>query len=140
MCYGCSYPAIRIGFELNIYTFPEPQFEEPVEVFLATEDNVLSEQIFAVSLTVSNVVPDGSGFGVAEFDMDYRGIQPTFDMDFLPFQVRLPITIDLLPDNLPEPNEAFLISSSPNVVPSFLPPNSPLYQQTFVVIEDDDGK
>ena len=132
--------AIRIGFVLSAYTFQEPEFDDFVGVFLATENNVTSEQIFQISLTITNVVPVGSGFGVAEFESDYRGLPMTFNREFLPSQQELEIDFELLFDDTPEPTEAFMISSSSNDLPSYLAPSSPLYQQTFVVIEDDDSK
>ena len=125
---------------MSAYTFQEPEFDDPVGVVLATENNVTSEQIFEISLTITNVVPVGSGFEVAELGSDYRGLMTTFDRDFPPFQRELQIQFDLLPDDTPEPTEAFMISSSSNALPFYLSPSSPFYQQTFVVIEDDDGE
>lgn len=133
--------AIRIGFVLSAYTFQEPVFDDFVDIVLATENNVTSEQIFEISLTIANVVPDGSGFEVAELGSDYRGLPMIpFNRNFLPFQRELRITFELLADDTPEPMEAFMISSSSNALPSYLSPSSPFYQQTFVVIEDDDGE
>ena len=64
---------IRIGFELPSYTYIEPMFEETIDTFfvpesglsvngpiyLAKENNVISEQTFLVVVQVSSSVPPG---------------------------------------------------------------------------------
>ena len=123
---------------METYTFIEPQFEEFYEVFLAKENNVQSEQSFLLSLQLINGVPPNSGFSIATRDLDYTGIADMSTVLFPPNTQRLPISFDLLPDRIPESTEAFQLTSASNDVPNFNNPNV-LFQQTFIVIEDDDG-
>ena len=66
-----QHTAIRIGFELPGYTYTEPSFDEFIDqsfmsptgrpengpVFLAKENNTISEQIFQVSFQVTDSTP-----------------------------------------------------------------------------------
>lgn len=134
-----STTAIKIGFEMENYTFIEPQFEEFYEVFLGKENNVQSEQSFILSIQLINSVPPNSGLSLATRDQDYIiGISDTSTVIFPPNVQRLPIFFDLLPDRVPELTEAFQLTSASIDVPVFVNPDI-LFQQTFVVIEDDDG-
>ena len=156
--------AIRIGFELPSYTYVEPMFHEPIDIFfapesglpvsgpiyLAKEDNVTSEQTFLVVVHVSSSVPPGQGIQPATLDVDYRlsraGTSVVLQFGSRVQRINFPFT--LFTDALPEGTEAFLASSGPTdtaqlpngttvPVPTFLNPNT-LSAESFVVIENDD--
>lgn len=147
--------AIRIGFELSRYEFLEPQFEEFIDrfyepesglpingpVFLAKENNVTTEQTFQITFQISNVGPPGEGIDPATPGQDYQASQVSI-MNFPPTTQRQDFSFILLTDNTPEAKEAFQIGSSPNNqpgVPVYVAPSA-LFSQTFIIIEDDDGK
>ena len=132
--------AIRIGFEMERNVFPEPQFDDFTEVFLAKEDNVVSEQTFRIVLEITPSAPTGSGFDPATDGEDYTGFSDFPVVDFFPNVQQAPVGFTLLFDRQPEATEAFQISSAPSEnFPSFLSPQD-LFPQTFVIIEDDDSK
>ena len=116
----------------------EPQSDERFEIFIAKEDDVRSEQTFQIRFQVFDSVPPNSGFAPAEFGVDYN--LPLTELTFNPDLQRLPLTINLIADRIPEETEAFQIISRPQGDPAYTAPSSPLFQQTFVVIEDDDSK
>ena len=157
--------AIRIGFELPGYTYEEPQFDEFIDefyvsrtgrpengpIFLVKEDNVTSEQTFLVSLQVTDSAP--SGTQTAALGQDYRfGSQPgqTSATEFFrPFQRRIPFQFELSTDTLPEGNEAFQASVSPEdtqdtggMVVQFPTSRNPLTlrSEIFITIVDNDCK
>ena len=158
--------AIRIGFELPGYTYMEPMFEEIIDqfyisptglpvngpIYLAKENNVTSEQTFLLSIQVTDSTP-GLNIRSATLDADYRIASPGQTARTLPFLAtndRIDFQFLLFPDTLPEGNEAFQLSVSPQdtqmmsdgtiaTFPTFLNPES-LASETFVVIEDDDRK
>lgn len=130
--------AIRIGFEMERHNVTEPQSNERIEIFIAKENDVQSEQTFLISFQVFDSVPPDSDFTPAELGVDYNLLsrQSTFNPDLQ----RLPLTIELLADRIPEETEAFQITSRPQGDPAYTAPSSPLFQQTTVIIEDDDSK
>ena len=156
--------AIRIGFELPDYTYMEPMFEETIDTFfvpesglpvngpiyLAKENNVISEQTFLVVVQVSSSVPPGQSIQPATLDADYRLSAPgtSVVLQFGPVVQRINFLFTLFTDTLPEGTEAFLASSAPAdmtqlpdgrtvPVPTFLNPIN-LLAESFVIIEDDD--
>ena len=154
--------AIRIGFELPSYTYMEPMFEETIDTFfvlesglsvngpiyLAKEDNVISEQIFSVVVQVSSSVPQGQSIQPATLDADYRlsaasGVTSVV-LQFGPMVQRINFPFTLFSDTLPEGTEAFLASSAPadiaelpdgTTVPvsTFLNPNN-LSAESFICL------
>ena len=172
-CMGALYhdlinttTAIRIGFELPGYNYTEPLFKETIDefyvsltgrpengpIFLVKEDNVTSEQTFLVSLQVTDSAPPGTQ--TATLGQDYRfGSQPgqTSATEFFrPFQQRIPFQFELLLDTLPEGNEAFQASVSPEdtrvlgggMFVQFPTSRNPLTlrSEIFITILDDDCK
>ena len=160
--------AIRIGFELPGYNYTEPRFDENIDqfyvsltgrpengpIFLVKEDNVTSEQTFLVSLQVTDSAPPGTQTATLGPGQDYRfGSQPgqTSATEFFrPFQQRIPFQFELSTDTLPEGNEAFQASVSPEdsldvgggVTVQFPTSRNPLTlrSEIFITILDDDCK
>ena len=100
-----------------------------------------TEQTFMVTIQTSNVAPPGQGIEQATPDEDYL-VNEVSNIQFLPANQRQLFQFTLLADDDPEDTEAFQLSSTSGGQagePMFLPPNS-LFTQTFIVIEDDDGK
>ena len=136
-------------FDENIYQFYKSPTGLPVNgpIYLAKENDVISEQTFLLSIQVTDSAPSGANIQPATLDADYRiGVTLTF----LAFQQRINFQFTLFPDTLPEGTEAFRASVSPQdtrmrpdgsteTFPTFLNPES-LTSETFVVIEDDDRK
>ena len=122
-------------------------------IYLAKEDNVTSEQTFLLSIQATDSAPSGTGIQPATLDADYRIGAPgqtNVTLTFLAMDDMINFPFTLFPDDLPEGNEAFRASVSPQdtrvrpdgtneTVPTFLNPES-LTSETFVVIEDDDRK
>ena len=149
-----AYAAIRIGFELARYEFLEPQFEEFIDelfvpdsglpingpVYLAKENNVITEQTFQIIFQISNVAPPGEGIQPATPDVDYQASQTSI-INFPPTDQRLDFPFTLFTDNNPEDTEAFQIGSTPStqIGPIYQAP-SVFFPQTFVIIQDDDGE
>ena len=155
--------AIRIGFELSRYIYVEPMFEELIDsffepesglpvngpIYLAKENNVISEQTFFVAVQVSSSVPPGEMIQPATLDVDYRVTGLTVVvLEFGPREQRINFQFTLFPDTLPEGTEAFLASSAPadmaglpdgRIVPvsTYLNPVA-LSAESFVIIQDDD--
>ena len=145
----------------------EPLFEEIIDqffmsptglpvngpIYLAKEDNVISEQTFLLSIQVTDSAPSGTSTQPATLDIDYRLSLPGRTSVTLPFLTRdqmIDFPFTLFPDDLPEGTEAFRASVSPQdtrvvpdgsteTFPTFLNPES-LASEIFVVIEDDDRK
>ena len=112
-------------------------FEEPIDeffpsptgrpengpIYLAKENNVISEQTFLVSIQVIDSVPsDTTSIQPATIEQDYHITAVVADMivssvteTFNPFEQRIPFRFTLFPDTLPEGNEAFQASVSPEV-------------------------
>ena len=100
--------------------------DERIEIFLAKENDVQSEQTFQISFQVFDSVPPNSGFTPAEIGVDYN--LPLRELTFNPDMQRLPLAIELLADRIPEETEAFQISSTPQGDPAYSAPSSPLFQ------------
>ena len=131
--------AIRIGFERKLYRFTEPMSEEDAFIYVAKESNIFTEQTFRISFQRTNSVPQGSGFALALDEADYSGIREAFQRTFFPFQQRISLPFQLLPDGDPEATEAFQISLLTQDSPAFDSADI-LFTRTFVVIDDDDSK
>ena len=160
--------AIRIGFELPGYTYTEPLFDTRVDqffipspgdsgpIYVAKENNVISEQTFLISVQVTDSAPSGTTIQSATIDQDYLfgGIQTSETILFDPFEQRILVAFELLADTLPEGTEAFQASASPEdtretrapngtiIIERFPTPLSPqvLAPETFIIILDDDRK
>ena len=115
------------------YTYIEPMFDTQIDeldyipptnlpengpIYIAKQDNVVSEQMFQVVITATDTVPSGSGFRLAQLNSDYRGLgAATPDgtsvvRQFLPKDQRMLFPFTLVHDDIPEGTEAFLVSTS----------------------------
>ena len=106
------------------YTFQESPFEDTVELYIAKENNVRSEQTFQMSFQVTDFVPPNSGFAVAELGVDYRGLSRQFARPFPANVQRLPLFINLVADRIPKQTEAFQICSGSEGSPNFTLPSA----------------
>ena len=142
--------AISIGFQLPSYTYNEPMFYEVINesftppnnltaygpVYLIKENNVTTEQLFLIDIEVSDAVPEGTNPATLSEDFETGA-----GVLFPPNMQRLLLNFTLLPDNIPEGTEAFLVSSSrqdtlgPITLPDYRPP---MFASTFINILDDD--
>ena len=113
--------------------------EEDVFIYVAKENNIISEQTFIITFQRMDMVPQGSGFALAHDGEDYRGILQEFSRTFAPYNQHINLPFQLLPDGDPEPTEAFQISLSSQGSPAFDSADV-LFTRTFVVIDDDDSK
>ena len=157
--------AIRIGFELPRYNYTEPQFDEFIDqfyvsptgrpengpIFLVKEDNVTSEQTFLVSLQVTDSAPSGTQTAALGLDYDFGSLpdQTSATELFRPSQRRIQFQFELFADTLPEGNEAFQASVSPEDtrdvgggIVQFPTSRNPLTlrSEIFITIVDDDRK
>ena len=162
--------AIRIGFEQPRYTYMEPQFDTPIDeffernippgdsgpIYLAKENNVISEQTFLISVQVTDSAPSGTNIQSATIDQYYLfgGLRTSETILFDPFEQRILVGFELLADTLPEGTEAFQASASPEdaietrapngtiILERFPTPLSPevLAPEAFIIILDDDRK
>ncbi|MCG8622068.1 MAG: hypothetical protein MJE68_08765, partial [Proteobacteria bacterium] len=114
-------------------------FDEEEFIYVAKENNVISEQTFRISFQRTDSVPQDSGFAIAQDGQDYRGIPVAFQRSFFPFQQRISILFELVADTVPEPTEAVQLSLSTQDSPAFDSADT-LFTRTFLVIEDDDSK
>ena len=120
-------------------------------IFLVKEGDVTSEQTFLVSFLVTGSAP--SGIQSAAIDQDYRFGGPgqtSVTEFFFPMQQRIPFRFELRTDTLPEGNEAFQASVSPEdtrdlgggLMEQFSTSLTPLTlaSEVFITIRDDDRK
>ena len=150
------------------YTYDEPLFEETIDqfyvsptgrpengpVYLVKEDNVISEQTFLVSIQITDSAPSGTNIQAAQIEQDYSIGQPigqtSITRDFFAFEQRIDFRFLLFTDTLPEGDEAFQASVSPEdtrdigggVVEQFPTSLNPLNlaSEVFITIIDDDRK
>ena len=119
-------------------------------IYLAKENNVISEQTFLVVVQISNSVPPGQSIHPATLDADYhlRAAGTSVLLQFGPMVQRINFHFTLFTDTLSEGTEAFLASLAPAdiaelpdgrrvPVPTFLSPIN-LFAESFVIIQDDD--
>ena len=148
------------------YTYLEPMFDIDIRdnnpdfipltnltangpVYLAKEDNVVSEQTFGIFVQTSDSIPPGEGISPATINVDYRIGRLDPVITFSPNQQRVLFSFQLLLDIFPEGTEAFLASSTAADsgeisgmrfdYSEYLPPIR-LAAETFIIIEDDDCK
>ncbi len=95
--------AIRIGFELPSYTFIEPPIEEPVQIYLATENGRVSEQTFTVLFELGAFNSSGI-YHSAVLGEDYIAQRVT-EIVLHPFTQRISYNFVLLPDDDTTPGE-----------------------------------
>ena len=145
-------------FDTSIDEFdyiPPTNLPENGPIYLVKQDNVVSEQTFLVVITATGTVPSGSGFRPAQLNTDYGGIGASTPegtsviRQFPAAAQKLLFPFTLLRDDIPEGTEAFLATTSAEVVgmsggmtfqvPGFLSPTT-LFLQAYVIIEDDDRK
>lgn len=120
-------------------------------IYLAKENNVISEQTFAVVVDFANKVPLRENFNLATRNMDYA-VRPgffSFVVLFPPNHQNIVFPIVLFPDTFPEGTEALLARSAPgnhsdvgrveHPLPGYSTPVS-LPTETLIIIEDDDRK
>ena len=138
--HSCFFADIRIGFEREAYTFLEGFGQFGDTVVLIKENNRSTERTFEVVIEVGNARPSGISAN-AEFGVDYNVGPRVQTLRFLPTDQRLPFTIQLFGDEIPEGTEAFQLQSrNSNPAPSFNTPPRIAFANTFVIIEDDDSK
>ena len=129
---------------------PEPPIiETRLEIILAKQENIRSQQTFLINIEVQD--PSEPGIGVAtpsDFGEDNDYSANTFLRRFEPVSQTLTIFVDIFPDSISEGPEGLQLSLSQvemdsNVaVPDFSTPTvgSTLFPTTLVVIDDDDSE
>jgi hypothetical protein len=95
--------AIRIGFELPSYTFIEPPIEEPVQIYLATENSRVSEQTFTILFELGAFNSSGI-YHSAVLGEDYIAQRVT-EIVLHPFTQRISYHFVLFPDDDTTPGE-----------------------------------
>ena len=126
---------------MEMFTFPEPLFDETYEIFLAKENNVVSEQTFRVLIQNIDFPPPNADFAIAEFGVDYGEISRIFSTMFPQNLQRIPVSFAVFADTILEQTEAFQIIASYDYsrsTPGLTTPNV-LFLQSYVILEDDDG-
>ena len=134
---------MRIGFEEANYTFSEPASSPQVyDIYLAKEDNVMTEQTFNVLVDVSaQALPPSSSLQTASIGSDHLldgSNHPSLIVTFPPSALRLSFTVTILPDNVAEGDEGFIASSTSSQfqgAPRYLTPNG-LAEDSLIVIRD----
>ena len=137
--------------EIDGNYIPESGLPEKGPVFFAKE-NIVSEQTFQVIFQVTSSTPPSStqtiDSATRNEDFLFAGGDLFIARVFPPNVQRIPFEFTLLTDDLPEELEAFRVLSSSggedNIegelpFPQFSNPLA-LFSDTFVIIEDDDGK
>ena len=152
------HAVIRIGYELALYTFEEPDFETYIsQVRLIREDNRQSEQTFSMAISITD--PTTGNIHAATLDSatdpnqtyDFRGTQPGqrfFTLRFFPQAPFVSINFFFNADSLPEGLEGFSLSVIPseertaqNVeFPNFRSPLRSAFQTTEIRLIDHDCK
>ena len=132
--------AIRIGFELPSYTFIEPPIEEPVQIYVATEDGRVSEQTFSILFELSAFNSSGT-YQSAILGEDYVAPRVT-EIVLHPFTQRISYRFILLPDDdtTPGETELFSVTSSNSLdtrFPTFILPEVLSPMAEVVIIEHD---
>ena len=136
-----TYPiAIKIGLEMPSYTFIEPPIEEPVQIYLATEDGRVSEQTFSVLFELG-AFNSSKVYQPALLGEDYVA-QTVTEIVLPPFTRRISYHFILLPDDdtTPGETESFSIASSNSLdrgFPTFLHPKVLSSMVEVVIIEHD---
>ena len=148
---SCSQPTsyfsravIRIGLEFPSYTFLEEKFDHEVEeVFVAKENNVITEQTFLIVVEARTETPNNS-IGPAIHDQDYSlnvGGQQTIILQVTPQEQKVLVPFVVFSDTEIERVESFRFTTSSarrNGYPIFSSPLV-LHQSAFIFILDNDG-
>jgi hypothetical protein len=101
-------------------------------VFLVKEGNVTSEQTFLVSFQATDSAPSGTQSAAIYQDYRFAGAGQTSQTElFFPMQQRIPFSFDLYADTLPEGNEAFQASVSPEDTREFIDENGVMIVEQF---------
>ena len=120
--------AIRIGFVKENYTFIEPPTVKSFSIPLIKEGGRVSEQTFDLQIDVTNMT---TRFQSATFNDDFEYGNVSIRMN--PDQQTVMWEFELIPDDLPEENEAFRVSIS---YPKFRSGNQDVFNATTIIIND----
>ena len=146
------YTALRIGFQLPIYNFTEPNIPTPFNVTLVKEGNRQTEQTFGIIIRFGD---PSRGISPASLQLeenlaassDYLVNVPgnnVINCSFGPDENSVTIAFTLLPDDFIEGIEGFrgCIESQGFPFPKFQLPIStstdPAYADTLIRIQDND--
>ncbi len=127
--------AISIGFQLEEYTFFEPQFDTPItNVTLVKEGGRITEQVLGLLITytanTAGLEVDYTLGGINGTNSQARIIQPNVQ--------NITISFLLLTDEIPEGTETFRISSSAQEnFPTFEAPTT-IFTSAVISILDND--
>ena len=112
------------------YTFIEPPTVKSFSIPLVKEGGRVSEQTFDLQIDVTNMTTRFQSATLNE-DFEYEIINNTIRMD--PDQQTVMWKFELIPDDLPEENEAFRVSIS---YPKFRSGNQDVFNATIIIIND----
>ena len=130
---------------IDDFYLPPPGSNDSDAIFLAKENDVVSEQTFVVIFQVQSTVPEGStSIRAATLGDDYS--VPGEVYDFPSRQQRLVFPFELFRDDIAEGTESFQVAFFPGnsdtrgtsfFVPSFSNTPMTLNANTFAIINDD---
>ena len=112
------------------YTFIEPPTVKSFSIPLVKEGGRVSEQTFDLQIDVTNMTTRFQSATLNE-DFEYEIINNTIRMD--PDQQTVIWEFKLIPDDVPEENEAFRVSIS---YPKFRSGNQDVFNATTIIIND----
>ena len=112
------------------YTFIEPPTVKSFSIPLVKEGGRVSEQTFDLQIDVTNMTTRFQSATLNE-DFEYEIVNNTIRMD--PDQQTVMWKFELIPDDLPEENEAFRVSIS---YPKFRSGNQDVFNATTIIIND----
>ena len=112
------------------YTFIEPPTVKSFSIPLVKEGGRVSEQTFDLQIDVTNMTTRFQSATLNE-DFEYEIVNNTIRMD--PDQQTVMWKFELIPDDLPEENEAFRVSIS---YPKFRSGNQDVFNATIIIIND----
>ena len=140
-CFPFFLLALVIGFNQSSLTFDEPSRLVREQIYLVKENNRPTEQRFDVRINLGTIA---GTIGSATEDEDYITdlTDNTIVLSFLASLQNVAFNLGLLPDDIAEGNEGFILTSSPDGDPRYtLPsPGSTIFRDETVVIRDDDRK
>jgi hypothetical protein len=113
------------------YTFIEPPTVKSFSIPLIKEGGRRSEQTFDLQIDVTNMT---SRFQSATFDDDFK--HEIINIQMHPEQQTVMWEFELIPDDLPEENEAFRVTVSSVGYPKFRSDNQHVFNTTTIIIND----